>query len=68
MGPESDTRFSPFANLRIKGNGLRSKFDPGKLPNSELTQLWKIAARKDLEELCETIEEELMKRGNETKI
>lgn len=68
MGPEIGSKLSPLTYLTLKGKSDLSKLDPGKLPNSELTQLWKIAARKDLEELCETIEEELMKRGNETKI
>ena len=68
MGPKVGPKLTPFTNLTLKGKGDLSKFNPGKLPNSELTQLWKIAARKDMKGLCETIEKELMKRGNETKI
>jgi hypothetical protein len=70
MGPKVEPKLTPFTNLTLKAKDNLSKFEfnPGKLPNSELKQLWKVAARKDLEELCEEIEKELMKRGNETKI
>lgn len=68
MGPKVGPKLTPFTNLTLKAKGDLSKFDPGKLPNSELTQLWTIAAKKNMEELCKKIEEELMQRGNETKI
>jgi len=68
MGPKVGTNLTPFSYLSLKAEGIDGKFEPGKLPDAELEQLWEIAARKDKIELCRTIEEELMKRRTKTKI
>ena len=63
MGLEIETKNdNPFHTSRIDKTSSVSKFDASKLSASKLEQLWYIAVRKGLTELCKEIESERAKR------
>jgi len=44
-----------------------NSFDPSRLPDQELSELWGVAARKGLSEICEQIEAEKHRRAEKAK-
>lgn len=65
MKPKTDKRKRGLSNLSIKDNSYDSNFSPSNLPDHILDELWLLATKQGLIDLCEEIETERFRRLEE---